>query len=580
MHSFKRFCFAIGIVLSITANSFAGNTDLKWAARWLLPAGQYGTDKLAEWTSGNGYIYGNDNVVVVKMRFDQTSIDTFKHIPLGGNYHAFGLEIEIVECSDSRQMETSSIDHTFSSETKPVMDTTFGDNVTNSDTCVSNGKYPYIVGSLLLRDPHELEKDVDYYVYFNLKNPIPANGVNLHLTLQLSYDVQYVVSPLREAILDYFGDAGILETCDYFVVESDSYVSFTVKPYGWSGVCWSNKSISNQCNVAENIGICPYTSSFNSKKEKWFAFFPFLVSEAFASDCISATRAGKNSVTIGDLGVPLNYGSPDPNDPEPTSSDSDPDLHINSFDLREAGGSWVKEISKALYWGQSLQVEGRMEVTNNSSQEAEDVDSDYRVENKRDFDKDDAKIDEDSPFDIDPGEREEKSMSPVTIAVSSDGQTVTLFCGSRSKSFPVVNGFIKIYFFVDVEEDDGDHDISSESDKDEYGKVKLIIRPPIIANFSANLFTGTVPLTVSFTDHSTNNPTSWSWNFGDGQYATGSNPSHTYLSTGIFTVSLTASNSLGTDSVTKVAYITVADVVVPPEPTITAPVLFRIVLVE
>ncbi|NLC31306.1 MAG: hypothetical protein GX765_04630, partial [Candidatus Moranbacteria bacterium] len=42
--------------------------------------------------------------------------------------------------------------------------------------------------------------------------------------------------------------------------------------------------------------------------------------------------------------------------------------------------------------------------------EAHDVDSDYRIENKRDFDKNDTKIDEDSPFDIDPGEREEKSI--------------------------------------------------------------------------------------------------------------------------------------------------------------------------
>ena len=267
-------------------------------------------------------------------------------------------------------------------------------------------------------------------------------------------------------------------------------------------------------------------------------------------------------------------------DPEPTDPDSDPNLHINSFDLREIGGSWVKEIFKTLYWGQSFQVEGRMEVENRSSQEAEDIDSDYRVENKRDFDKDDAKIDEDSPFDIDPGDREEKGMSPVTITVSSDGQTVTLSCGSRTKSFPVINGFIKIYFFVDVEEDGGDHDISSESDKDEYGKVELIIRPPIIANFSASVFSGTNPLTVSFTDHSTNNPTNWSWNFGDGRYATGSNPSHTYSSPGIFTVSLTASNSLGTDSVTKVAYITVSTPPPPPEPAILAPVLFRIVLVE
>ncbi|HBR79831.1 MAG TPA: hypothetical protein DEA46_05380 [Candidatus Moranbacteria bacterium] len=221
-----------------------------------------------------------------------------------------------------------------------------------------------------------------------------------------------------------------------------------------------------------------------------------------------------------------------------------------------------------------------MEVENRSSGEAEDVDSDYRIENKRDFDENDTKIDEDSPFDIDPGEREEKGMSPVLIAVSSNGQTVTVSRGSTSKSFPVINGFVKIYFFVDVEEDDGDHDISSESDKDEYGKIELIIRPPIIANFSASLFTGTAPLTVSFTDYSTNNPTSWSWDFGDGYSSSEKNPTHTYLSPGIFTVRLTASNSLGTDSVTKVAYITVADVVVPPEPTITAPVLFRIVLVE
>ncbi|KKP67779.1 MAG: Cell surface protein [Candidatus Moranbacteria bacterium GW2011_GWE1_35_17] len=299
-------------------------------------------------------------------------------------------------------------------------------------------------------------------------------------------------------------------------------------------------------------------------------FTPLYVPAARAELC-----GGTITIQIG----PSSYGGTY-NDPEPTSSDSDPDLHINSFDLKELGGSWVKEIYKTLYWGQSLQVEGRMEVENRSSGEAEDVDSDYRIENKRDFDENDTKIDEDSSFDIDPGEREEKGMSPVLIAVSSNGQTVTVSRGSTSKSFPVINGFVKIYFFVDVEEDDGDHDISSESDKDEYGKIELIIRPPIIANFSASLFTGTAPLTVSFTDYSTNNPTSWSWDFGDGYSSSEKNPTHTYLSPGIFTVRLTASNSLGTDSVTKVAYITVADVVVPPEPTITAPVLFRIVLVE
>ncbi|KKP67283.1 MAG: cell surface protein [Candidatus Moranbacteria bacterium GW2011_GWE1_35_17] len=302
-----------------------------------------------------------------------------------------------------------------------------------------------------------------------------------------------------------------------------------------------------------------------------FAFSTLLfVPVAMAEIC-----GGTITIQIG----PSSYGGTY-NDPEPTSSDSDPDLHINSFDLREIGGSWVKEIYKTLYWGQSFQVEGRMEVENRSSQEAKNVDADYRIENKRDFDENDTKIDEDSSFDIDPGEREDKTMSPVTITVSPNGQTVTVSRGSTAKGFPI-NGFAKIYFFVDVEEDDGDQDISSESDKDEYGKVELTIRPPIIANFSASVFSGTNPLTVSFTDHSTNNPTSWNWNFGDGYSSSEKNPTHTYLSLGIFTVRLTANNSLGTDSVTKVAYITVSTPPLPPpEPEATTPMIISVTLIE
>lgn len=314
----------------------------------------------------------------------------------------------------------------------------------------------------------------------------------------------------------------------------------------------------------------------NQTHEEWKRISNKVWNEYRCTNCSSDYSLAYINAIAGGFGG--STGTPNPSDPEPTSPDSDPDLHINSFDLKEIGGSWVKEIYKTLYQGQSLQIEGRMEVENRSSQEAEDVDSDYRVENKRDFDKDDAKIDEDSPFDIDPGEREKKGMSPVTIAVSSDGQTVTLYCGSRSKSFPVINGFIKIYFFVDVEEDDGDHDISSESDKDEYGKVELTIRPPIIANFSASVFSGNSPLAVNFTDHSTNNPTSWSWNFGDGYFSSERNPSHTYSSSGIFTVSLITSNSLGTDSVTKASYITVS--IPPPPPDPNAPMILRIVSAE
>ena len=80
--------------------------------------------------------------------------------------------------------------------------------------------------------------------------------------------------------------------------------------------------------------------------------------------------------------------------------------------------------------------------------------------------------------------------------------------------------------------------------------------PPVVA-FTANPTSGCSPLTVNFADQSTCNPTSWYWDFGDGSSSTQQNPSHTYNSTGNFTVTLTVSNACGSDSEIKTNYITV-----------------------
>jgi PKD repeat protein len=50
---------------------------------------------------------------------------------------------------------------------------------------------------------------------------------------------------------------------------------------------------------------------------------------------------------------------------------------------------------------------------------------------------------------------------------------------------------------------------------------------------------------------------SWSWNFGDGGTSTVQNPPHTYLANGSYTVSLTTSDGVNSDTETKNAYITV-----------------------
>jgi len=88
--------------------------------------------------------------------------------------------------------------------------------------------------------------------------------------------------------------------------------------------------------------------------------------------------------------------------------------------------------------------------------------------------------------------------------------------------------------------------------------VNLVCAGPPVANFSGTPTTGGAPLTVNFTDLSSNDPTSWSWNFGDSGTSTQQNPSHTYTSPGNYTVSLTAANASGSDGETKTNYITVA----------------------
>lgn len=60
---------------------------------------------------------------------------------------------------------------------------------------------------------------------------------------------------------------------------------------------------------------------------------------------------------------------------------------------------------------------------------------------------------------------------------------------------------------------------------------------------------------VQFTDQSSGSITSWTWNFGDSGTSEQPNPSHTYRCNGSYTVSLTVSGPGGSDTETKVNYI-------------------------
>lgn len=70
-----------------------------------------------------------------------------------------------------------------------------------------------------------------------------------------------------------------------------------------------------------------------------------------------------------------------------------------------------------------------------------------------------------------------------------------------------------------------------------------------VSDFSSNV-TVTCDGVVNFTDLSLYTPTSWLWDFGDGQTSTIQNPTHTYATTGFYTVQLTVTNSMGNSTKT------------------------------
>ncbi|PCH64897.1 MAG: hypothetical protein COC01_10515, partial [Bacteroidetes bacterium] len=77
------------------------------------------------------------------------------------------------------------------------------------------------------------------------------------------------------------------------------------------------------------------------------------------------------------------------------------------------------------------------------------------------------------------------------------------------------------------------------------------------ALFSADSKSGCVPLVVGFTDQSSGSPTSWFWDFGNGNTSTKQNPNASFVTPGIYTISLKVSNGTQSDSLIKSAYISV-----------------------
>lgn len=86
----------------------------------------------------------------------------------------------------------------------------------------------------------------------------------------------------------------------------------------------------------------------------------------------------------------------------------------------------------------------------------------------------------------------------------------------------------------------------------------------IVPDFSVYPKSGKAPLTVSFQDLSSGNPTWWHWSFGDGTSSTLQNPTKKYSVPGMYSVTLTVGNGTQTKTMVVENAVTVTDGSLPP----------------
>jgi len=85
----------------------------------------------------------------------------------------------------------------------------------------------------------------------------------------------------------------------------------------------------------------------------------------------------------------------------------------------------------------------------------------------------------------------------------------------------------------------------------------LGLNAQVTAMFSGTPVSGCSPLVVQFTDASTGPVTTWNWDFGNGNTSTLQNPAAVYVTPGTYTVSLTVSDGVGSDTQTQTNLVTV-----------------------
>lgn len=89
---------------------------------------------------------------------------------------------------------------------------------------------------------------------------------------------------------------------------------------------------------------------------------------------------------------------------------------------------------------------------------------------------------------------------------------------------------------------------------EDYSVVPQANTAPPVAAFTSTYVSGGCANPVQFTDQSTNAPTAWRWDFGDGTTSALQNPAHQFAA-GTYAVALTAANANGANSTARAGFV-------------------------
>ncbi|HPX76365.1 MAG TPA: M4 family metallopeptidase [Bacteroidales bacterium] len=156
-------------------------------------------------------------------------------------------------------------------------------------------------------------------------------------------------------------------------------------------------------------------------------------------------------------------------------------------------------------------------------------------------------------FDIEEGSGSECNYDYIAFydgpSISSQLINGTKYCNTTGN--PGVISSTGEYITIEFYSDEG---LSREGFKIQYDCINAT-NPPT-PYFSA-INTYSCDGYIEFVDNSINYPQTYEWDFGDGNFSNEQNPTHKYLSSGIYTVKLRVENENGSQILTKTDYITI-----------------------